>query len=744
MDFKRVCDITRWLLILAFLCVAAGCTTGEQTSLRNAWLSATVRPEDGAYEINIKSLSKPLLISHVGVEVNHQWISSSAYPNHQEAETDFQDVLGDGHQISVAFTGLKSSPELDYVLKLYNQLPYGEVEVKVRNTTTGQITVQSIRSVEAVGVPRVNLGGPDEADRILSDSFSEDRPPVHVYDLSQAPVYLGSDSFGKELSPEQLGVGSQLIYNRKSGNSLFMAALTSSRWLTLLRVKVNRDISTGPQIDSYTVDSTGTTEIEKKESLRDASPADQIELSLPLQPGKELSSEQLMFAAGPDYHSQLEAYGNAIRLLHHARVESPNLMGWWSWAPFYEKVNERDVSENAHLLARNLKTLGFDYLLIDEGYGYARGDYTKPNPSNFPHGMKVVGDMLRSLGLKFGVWTAPFEVSDRAWVYQHHKDWLVHNANDQPIRIYQSGIEPLYVLDSTNPGAQEYLRETYQTIVNKWGVQYIKLDFMDDTAIEGDYYRPHTTALEAQRIGLDVIRKAVGQSVLLDKDGSPMLNPVRILDEGRISLDTGHSFRTTKEVATGIAARYYMNRNFFISDPDAFEISKQPPSPPDKAPLTQNEAEVSIVLAALSGGMYEIGDNLALFASEPDRLSLLKNADLLQMVRLSRAATPIDLMTYSPLDEQPSEFLLHENKHQAMLAVFNWTDGPRSHQLNLADLSLPRGDSYKAFDALEQNGPITLNAGVLQIENQAPHSVRLIKIVDTSVPDVPAAGKPSH
>ena len=49
---------------------------------------------------------------------------------------------------------------------------------------------------------------------------------------------------------------------------------------------------------------------------------------------------------------------------------------------------------------------------------------------------------------------------------------------------------------------------------------------MDDTAIEGYYFRPHMTALQAQRMGLEIIREAVGEDVLIDKDGSPMLNPV--------------------------------------------------------------------------------------------------------------------------------------------------------------------------------------------------------------------------
>jgi alpha-galactosidase len=198
-------------------------------------------------------------------------------------------------------------------------------------------------------------------------------------------------------------------------------------------------------------------------------------------------------------------------------------------------------------------------------------------------------------------------VSQRASVYQHHPDWLVHDAEGRPILIdYASRHgDSLYVLDTTNPGAQQYLRQTYRVMTQEWGVRYIKLDFMDSSAIEGYYYRPHTTALEAERIGLEIIRETVGEQVLLDKDGSPMLTPVGLVDEGRLAPDTGHSFRASKDANPNIAARFYMNRNFYISDPDAFSVSTQV-APQEswhrsRQPLTLNEAQIQIVLAALAG-----------------------------------------------------------------------------------------------------------------------------------------------
>ncbi len=443
-----------------------------------------------------------------------------------------------------------------------------------------------------------------------------------------------------------------------------------------------------------------------------------------------------MFAAGGDYHAQLEDYGAAIRILNKARVsiEAPN--GWWSWIDYDAGITEGYALTNAQWLAEHLKGDGYKYVLIDEGYQYARGEYSTADATHFPRGMQSFGRQMRDLGLRLGVWTAPFEVSARSWVYQHHKEWLVHNAAGKPIRIDQPDFEPLYVLDSTHPGAQEYLRQTYRTLSREWGARYIKLDFMDDTAIEGYYFRPHMTALQAQRTGLEIIREAVGEDVLIDKDGSPMLNPVGIVDDGRISTDTSRSFAGTKTAATGIAARYYMNRNFFISDPDAYAISGHKTSEADTA-LSLDEAEAAAVLAALSGGMFDIGSDLTALSSEPDRVAVAKNHDLLQMVALSRAAVPVDLMSYSEEDQLPSLFVLNEDRRQTMLAVFNWSDAARSRSVRLDGLGLPASGTFEVQDVLHPDRPVSLSGGVLDLHDMHAHSVCLLKLIDTSVPATP-------
>jgi len=696
------------------------------TTVHNQHEFVVVHSDDGSYEIGHES--KSVMHARVGVSVDRNWVTSSDYPQHRVSESSFEDAVGNGRQVTVQCSGLAGRPDLSYEVRLYNAIDGGEIRVEVQNHTGKSVTIESLRSVEAIGDRPLNTGASESSDRVLSDSFSEDWPPLKIYDLGQAPGGM------------HRAVGSQLIYNQESKESIFFGALSADRFLTIMHLKVNSDASHDSAIASYTVDSTGTTEIQASDpesGLRRAPKKNLVELSLPLAPDAVLSSERLMFALGNNYYSILDTYGAAIRVLHHSRSGTGPMLGWWSWTAFYSGITEGNSWTNAQWLAEHLKHLGFDYFHLDLGYEYARGEYTTPNAAQFPNGLVPLTRKVAGLGLKMGFWTAPFEASGRSWVYEHHKDWLVHNAQGEPIQIgvgTEAGKETLFVLDTTNPSAQEYLRRTYETLSKEWGATYIKLDFMDNTAIEGYYYRPNTTALEAERIGLQIIRDAVGDHVLLDKDGSPMLTPVGLVDEGRLSQDTGHSFARSKEAAPGIAARYYMQHNFFLSDPDALTISRQMIEERRiQAPLTLNEAQVSVTLAALSGGMFELGDDLPTLGQDPDRLALVTNPEILQMIQFGKAALPLDLLTYRSADEQPSIFLLREDARQKMLAVFNWTERANSHVLSYSDLGLSPDHAYRVIDVLHPDEKLAFDASGLHVADQPSRSVALLKILDDSI-----------
>ncbi len=219
-----------------------------------------------------------------------------------------------------------------------------------------------------------------------------------------------------------------------------------------------------------------------------------------------------------------------------------------------------------------------------------------------------------------------------------------------------------------------------------------------------------------------------------------MLNPVGLVDAGRISQDTGHSFDASRDAASGIAARYYMNRNFFIADPDAFTVSTQTVDDP----ILARRAAPTHSRRGAGCPLHWLRFRAACSRSETifprwgllrNGCPLVRNADLIDMARLGRSSTPVDLMTYAPGDKQPSVFLLKENDRQSILTIFNWTDGESTRAIDFARLGLKDPGKYRLVDVFGDPGCCSSKSGTIKVV-QKPHSVRMLKLVDDAVPAV--------
>jgi len=171
------------------------------------------------------------------------------------------------------------------------------------------------------------------------------------------------------------------------------------------------------------------------------------------------------------------------------------------------------------------------------------------------------------------------------------------------------GKDTLYMLDVTNSWRCRLSAPDLRRLVHEWGIHYIKLDSWTTARSKATTTSPAPTAMEAQRIGLGIIRKAVGDDVLLDKDGSVMLNPVGFVDYGRISQDTGHTFDATE----GGRARH---RRALLHEPGNYFRRRSPtPSPLHADHRRQSWARrpqaggpwtkpaAAIALAAVTAGM---------------------------------------------------------------------------------------------------------------------------------------------
>ena len=210
-DTRRLHLPSLTLLVLGGTLSALPCI-GQQ--LANSGLSLRVGAQQDTYSVGFPD-GTPIVQARAGAEVDHRWLRSSDYPRHSVKQSSFSDALGAGTELQVTCSGLSAEPDLIYSLRSYARQPYATVQVSLRNSTAKEVHVQALRPLEAVGADLLQLRGPASADRVLSDSFSEDWPALSIYDLAAAPGGM------------HRGVGSQLIYNRESHQSFFAGALLS-------------------------------------------------------------------------------------------------------------------------------------------------------------------------------------------------------------------------------------------------------------------------------------------------------------------------------------------------------------------------------------------------------------------------------------------------------------------------------------------------------------------------------------
>jgi alpha-galactosidase len=103
--------------------------------------------------------------------------------------------------------------------------------------------------------------------------------------------------------------------------------------------------------------------------------------------------------------SSFSAFASAQKFENLAKLPP---MGWNSWNNFGCNVDEKLIRETADaIVSSGMKDAGYEYVVIDDCWHGTRDEkgFIRPNPENFPSGMKALGDYIHSKGLKFGIYS---------------------------------------------------------------------------------------------------------------------------------------------------------------------------------------------------------------------------------------------------------------------------------------------------------------------------------------------------
>lgn len=247
--------------------------------------------------------------------------------------------------------------------------------------------------------------------------------------------------------------------------------------------------------------------------------------------------------------------------------------GYTTWYNYYGSITEDIVIRDLESLSKLDEKV--DIFQIDDGYQKAIGDWTETKKDKFPNGMKKIADEIHKKNMLAGLWLAPLAVTANSSVYKEHKDWLVCDKKGKP---YVAGPNwgPFYALDIYNKDAAAYIRHFFDVILNEWGYDMVKLDFLYAACVLPIHNK---TRGQVMCDAMDLIRDCVGDKIILGC-GVPLMPAFGKVDFCRIGADVDLEWirrknRIREDVSTPNTVnctvfRRHLNGRAFLNDPDVF------------------------------------------------------------------------------------------------------------------------------------------------------------------------------
>lgn len=297
-------------------------------------------------------------------------------------------------------------------------------------------------------------------------------------------------------------------------------------------------------------------------------------------------------------------------------------LAWDSWYAMYNQPEELRIL--SVLNEYKVREIPLDYFIIGQGYENKVGDWTTLS-RQFSGGMSRVVKAVREAGYKPGLTFSPFICSSSSLLYSERRELLARDRNEQLIcvgRNREMGGR-LYLLDLYNVEAQKLIRRTIRTMIEEWGIQILKMDFLYAAGLHSGSYVKRTRA-QAVNHALGLVRDAAG-SVPVIACGVPLGSAIGIVEycsvapdlspewDGPVSLFTCKSIRereSTRSAVISTIGRRHLDGRAFSCDPGSFTLRKF------KNRLRPSEQESLYKTCIIFGGLISNSDSIGSYSAD--------------------------------------------------------------------------------------------------------------------------------
>ncbi|MDR0752400.1 MAG: hypothetical protein LBF12_07490 [Christensenellaceae bacterium] len=433
--------------------------------------------------------------------------------------------------------------------------------------------------------------------------------------------------------------------------------------------------------------------------------------------GERVPSAQMVMAGFDDYITALETYGDLNAVVQPALEWDLGVpTGWMSWGAYGMDLTFDRIISNSEFMRDELSDFN------NNGITYINTDsYTSLGEYDL---FDVASSVLEN-GQTPGIYDTPYSYwspnVDKLGQFNPatggkytYYEMVIKDAEGNPIRLGKTKDTGRMVYDPTHPGTKMMIDAKYKKIIDA-GYGYIKLDFITDSALEGQFYDSSvTTGIQAYNYAMNYVKTLLskentGRDIFISTSISPIF-PGGYAHARRISCDAFGSIKESRYMLNSLTYGWWLGgRIYAYNDPDHTVLYKYYGNEdvPDQL-YNEVEAATRYNASIIAGSVLLLSDDFELEGAKARAKGIVDNKDLLEVALIGKSFKPLNFMSDNVLERifykaANVYYLKHNGK--TYLALFNYSDKLSSTiTINLTKLG------YEATD-LQQYSLKSLNDG---------------------------------